>query len=151
MPDTPIPFPLTLVRLPIVGGVVERVLMSPASLRMMVRRGVGRPAVRISGQAYVGDRQQADAIRSIFALSLRNLRALYAPTKEALGLLDIPAFVAWGSRDPFFDVSQGRRVADAIRGAPLTVFDGAGHFLPKERPQEIADLISDMIRFGVVE
>ena len=144
MPDTRIPFPLNLLKTPLLGGVVERLTMSPPALRMMVGRGVGRPKVDIDRRAYVGDRRQARAIRTIFAMSLRNLRELYTPTSEALAALDIPAFVAWGDCDPFFDVNEGQRIADAVASASFTVFEGAGHFLPEERPQELVELIAKL-------
>lgn len=141
MPDTPIPPPLNLLTVPAIGGLVERMVMSPPALRMMASRGVGRPSVAIDGHSYVGDRRQAHAIRTIFASSLRNLRQLYTPTKEALEALDIPVFVAWGDRDPFFPVAEGQRIADAVTGSTFAVFEGAGHFLPDERPDELVELI----------
>ncbi len=141
MPDTPIPTPLNLLKVPLVGGLVERMMMSPPALRMMANRGVGRPKIAIDVRAYVGDRRQARAIRTIFSTSLRNLRDLYTPTREALDALDIPVFVAWGDHDPFFPVAEGRRIADAVAGSTFTVFDGAGHFLPDERPDLLAELI----------
>lgn len=141
MPDTPIPPPLNLLTVPVVGSVVERMMMSPPALRMMVSRGVGRPKIAIDSGAYVGDHDQARAIRTIFSTSLRNLRELYTPTKEALQALDIPVFVAWGDRDPFFAVAEGRRIADAVDRSTFTVFDRAGHFLPDERPDRLVELI----------
>jgi pimeloyl-ACP methyl ester carboxylesterase len=141
MPDTPIPQPLNLLTAPVVGGLVERMMMSPSALRMMANRGVGRPKIAIDGRAYVGDRRQARAIRTIFSTSLRNLRDLYTPTKEALDALTIPVFVAWGEIDPFFPVAEGRRIADAVAGSTFTVFNGAGHFLPDERPDRLVELI----------
>lgn len=141
MPDTPIPPPLNLLTVPAVGGLVERMMMSPAALRMMARRGVGSPKIAIDGRAYVGDRHQARAIRTIFSTSLRNLREFYTPTKEALEALDIPVFVAWGDHDPFFAVAEGQRIADTAARSTFTVFEGAGHFLPDERPDRLVDLI----------
>jgi len=116
-------------------------MMSPPALRMLASRGVGRPKIAIDVRAYVGDRRQARAIRTIFSTSLRNLRDLYTPTKEALDALDIPVFVAWGEHDPFLPVAEGRRIADAVAGSTFTVFDGAGHFLPDERPDRLVELI----------
>lgn len=144
MPDTPIPPPLNLLRIPFIGKIIERLLMSPGSLRMMVARGVGRPKPVIDRVAYVGDKFQARAIRTIFAMSLRNLRELYTPTRRAVAALDIPVFVAWGDRDPFFKVEEGQRIADASTGATFTVFNGAGHFLPEERPSELVELIVNL-------
>jgi pimeloyl-ACP methyl ester carboxylesterase len=141
MPDTPIPPPLNLIRAPVLGALVERALMSPGSLAMMVGRGVGKPKTEIDRRGYVGDKRQARAIRTIFAMSLRNLTELYTPTQQALKALDIPTFVAWGDRDPFFKVKEGKRIADVVFGASLTVFEGAGHFLPEERPKELVQLI----------
>jgi pimeloyl-ACP methyl ester carboxylesterase len=148
MPDTPIPPPLNLLRKPLIGRFIERMLMSPSSLRMMVGRGVGRPKPKIDRAAYVGDKLQARAIRTIFAMSLRNLRELYTPTQAALSALDIPVFVAWGDRDPFFKVVEGQRIADAARGASFTVFKNAGHFLPEERPLELVELIVKLTNGG---
>ena len=146
MPDTPIPTPLNLLTVPVVGALVERAIMSPPALRMMVSRGVGRPKIAIDRSAYIGDRRQARVIRTIFADSLRNLRELYTPTKEALEKLDVPVFVAWGDRDPFFGVAEGRRIAEAVAGSTFTVFEGAGHFLTDERPDRLADLIAKTAR-----
>jgi pimeloyl-ACP methyl ester carboxylesterase len=148
MPDTPIPPPLNLLRMPFIGRIIERVLMSPGSLRMMVGRGVGRPVPMIDRAAYVGDKIQARAIRTIFAMSLRNLRELYTPTQAALSALDIPVFVAWGDRDPFFKVEEGQRIADASTGASFTIFKDAGHFLPEERPRELVELIVKLTTGG---
>jgi 2-hydroxymuconate-semialdehyde hydrolase len=150
MPDTPIPPPLNLLRMPLLGGFIESVLMSPGSLRMMVGRGVGKPKPTIDRAAYVGDKLQARAIRTIFAMSLRNLRELYTPTQAAVSTLDIPVFVAWGDRDPFFKIEEGQRIADAAAGASFTIFKDAGHFLPEERPRELAELIGKLTNGGNV-
>jgi pimeloyl-ACP methyl ester carboxylesterase len=79
-------------------------------------------------------------------MSLRRLQELYGPTRDTIAELDIPVFVAWGDRDPFFDVAEGRRIADAISGSTFTVFEGAGHFLPEERPEEIVELINRLMQ-----
>jgi pimeloyl-ACP methyl ester carboxylesterase len=62
----------------------------------------------------------------------------------------VPAFVAWGTHDPFFSVEQGRRTAEAIAGARFELFEGAGHFLPEERASEVAVLIRELVRTSVV-
>jgi len=48
--------------------------------------------------------------------------------EDALPALTVPVLVAWGDRDPFFDVPHARRSADAIPGARLRLYEGAGHF-----------------------
>lgn len=137
-PDTPIPFPLSTLNLPVIGRVAERVLFSRPSLAMMVRRGVGRPPVRLDLDRYVGDRRCQAATAAIFAASLRRIAELYAPVEAAFRSVDVPALVGWGDRDPFFPVAVGRRTAALIPNARFRVYDGAGHFLPEERPDDVA-------------
>ena len=135
--DTPIPFPLSTVTLPIVGPIAGRLVFSTPSLRMMLRRGVGIDAPPPNRASYLGDRAQRQAIATIFAGSLTNLAALYGPVERQLTRPDIPVYVGWGDRDPFFDIPHGQRTAQAAR-TELRIYTGAGHFLPHERPAEVA-------------
>jgi pimeloyl-ACP methyl ester carboxylesterase len=125
---------------------VRKALFSPASLRMMLRQGVGTPKVHVETAPAIGDRAQAQAIAAIFEISLLQLRELYAPVERALESVAVPSLVVWGDRDPFFSVEQGRRTASAIAGARFELFEGAGHFLPAERPQRVASLIAELVR-----
>jgi pimeloyl-ACP methyl ester carboxylesterase len=128
-PDTPVPFPLTLVRVP---G-MPRLLFSWPSLRMMLR---GHPAPA----AAIGPRQQQTAIRSIFTTALRELPQRYGGYEAQLAAIGVPVRVIWGERDPFFPSEQGERTARAA-GAPLTIAAGAGHFLPHEAPDAFVEAI----------
>jgi len=142
--DTPIPFPLSLTTWPLLGGAVASLLFSRASLRAMLRSGTGSPRVALEADAHLGDAGQVRSIRTIFAGSLSRLAELYAPVEAQLGRVEVPALVGWGDRDPFFSVEQGRRTASTL-GAPLRVYDGAGHFLPEERPAGIAADLRDLV------
>jgi pimeloyl-ACP methyl ester carboxylesterase len=145
-PDTPIPFPLSALRAPITGALVERVLLSRWSLAMMVRQGVGRPRPALELRRYVGDASQRKAIATIFAASLRRLAELYGPVEEALKSVSVPALVGWGDHDPFFPVPTGERTAEIIPGSRFRLYPGAGHFLPEERPAELAADIMDLLK-----
>ena len=144
-PDTPIPFPLSLLNVPVLGFMAERVLFSRPSLAMMVRRGVGRPKPNLDLRTYLGDSHQQAAIATIFSSSLRRLRELYAPVEAALASARVPALVGWGDRDPFFPVATGRRTAALIPGARFRLYEGAGHFLPEERPHEVAGDLAELL------
>lgn len=128
-PDTPIPFPLSLVRLPL----MPRLLFSRPALRMMLRG-------HADAAAAVGSHAQHAAIRRIFTMSLRELQGRYADIERRLRASNVPMRILWGDRDPFFSVQQGRRTAEAA-GARLTVIEGAGHFLPMEAPEAFASAI----------
>jgi pimeloyl-ACP methyl ester carboxylesterase len=142
--DTPVPFPLSTIKLPVVGRLAAAMLFSAPSLRLMLRTGVGQPCIRLNGTAGLGDQDQQHAIRTIFAGSLRHLPELYAPVEAALDALRIPTHVGWGDRDPFFPVEQGRRTATALE-ATFELLPRAGHFLPQERPTEVAAAIRSLV------
>ena len=136
-PDTPIPFPLSLTTAPVIGGFFSRLLFSPPSLNLMLRQGVGPGSARPDAGVYLGDGDQRRAIATIFSGALTRLAELYSPVEAALGVLEVPVLVGWGDRDPFFPLEQAERTA-AAANARLHVFHGAGHFLPHERPAEVA-------------
>ncbi len=138
-PDTPIPFPLSTLNVPIVGPIVERLLLSRSALAMMIRRGVGRPKPQLELAQYLGDARQQTAIATIFAASLRRMGELYTPVEAALRSVSVPTLVGWGTRDPFFPVATGQRTAQLIAHSRFRVYEGAGHFLPEERPEAVAD------------
>lgn len=136
-PDTPIPFPLSLTTTPVIGGLCSRLLFSGPSLALMLRQGVGPGSAPPDAGVYLGDGAQRRTIATIFSGALTHLPELYSPVAAALGALEVPVLVGWGDRDPFFPLEQGERTA-AAANATLHVFQGAGHFLPHERPAEVA-------------
>jgi pimeloyl-ACP methyl ester carboxylesterase len=142
-PDTPIPFPLSLTGAPLVGDMFSRLLFSSPSLALMLRQGTGPGSAQPDAGVYLGDRNQRQTIAAIFAGALTNLAELYAPVANALEHLDVPVLVAWGDRDPFFPVAQAERTA-AAANARLRILAGAGHFLPHERPDEVASAIGEL-------
>lgn len=136
-PDTPIPFPLSLTNAPVVGGLVSRLLFSGPSLALMLRQGTGPGTTPPDASVYLGDRRQRRTIEAIFAGALMRLEELYTPVARALEAVEVPVLVGWGDCDPFFPVEQGQRTATISHGR-LLLFEGAGHFLPHERPGEVA-------------
>lgn len=142
--DTPIPLPLSMLNWPVVGSLVAPLLFSRTALAVMLRTGSGKPRPVLDRASYLGDAGQASAIRTIFEGSLRHLADLFQPVQEQLHTWSGPTFVAWGDRDPFFPLAQGRRTAE-VAGAPLVVLPGAGHFLPDERPEQVASEITSLL------
>lgn len=143
-PDTPIPFPLSLVTVPVVGPLASRVLFSRSSLRLMLRQGVGPGSEAPDAAVYLGHGTQSAAIATIFGGALTQLKEMYTPVENALRDVQVPVVVGWGEQDPFFSLAQGERTA-AAAGGRLRTFETAGHFLPHERPAEVAREIERLV------
>ena len=136
--DTPIPFPLVLIKAPIIGGLWSKAIFSKPSLSIMLKQGVGNKTAPLDSNSALGDKLQLRAIATIFYFALRELKFRYKAVEDYLPNIKVPTTVIWGTKDPFFSVKQGMRTANAIPGAKFIPLDGAGHFLPEERPDEIA-------------
>jgi len=62
-----------------------------------------------------------------------------------LGEIRVPTLVVHGTADNVVDVGNARLLADAIGGARLELFEGVGHLLPWERPQEFTALVEEFV------
>jgi pimeloyl-ACP methyl ester carboxylesterase len=56
-----------------------------------------------------------------------------------------PTLVVWGSNDQTNALEMGEKTHDLIPGSKLTVFDGAGHGVPQERPLEFAQEVTGFL------
>jgi 2-succinyl-6-hydroxy-2,4-cyclohexadiene-1-carboxylate synthase len=90
-------------------------------------------------------RWREDLLRNHPAALAAALRALgpgaMPPLWDHLGELTMPVHVVAGERDERY-VALGRRLAEALPDATLTVVPGAGHGLPREAPDAVADAIA---------
>ena len=140
--DTPIPLPIRCATWPIIGRLAARLLFSRPALAFMIRQGSSKA---LKSADYLGDERQTAVIGTIFEHALRGLNDLYPPIEQSLRQLDIPVLVAWGDRDPFFAVEQAQRTASAARRSRLSIYENARHFLPGERPAELATDIRRLV------
>lgn len=143
--DTPIPPPLALIKAPLIGRLWAKVIFSKASLRMMLKQGVGEKSSHINLDLALGDEKQTQVIATIFDSALRDLNTRYKEVENSLPNIKVPTTVIWGDQDPFFSIKQGQRTAHAIPGANFISLTGAGHFLPEERPIEIISELKKLI------
>jgi pimeloyl-ACP methyl ester carboxylesterase len=58
---------------------------------------------------------------------------------------EIPTLIIWGDRDAVIPVSHGHVAHELIPGSRLEVVEGAGHFLPIERPELLDRLLRDFM------
>jgi pimeloyl-ACP methyl ester carboxylesterase len=56
--------------------------------------------------------------------------------------LPTPTLIVWGAEDAFQPLAYGERLTAAMPHARLEVIDDAGHFLPEDQPQRLAELIA---------
>jgi len=145
-PDTPIPGPLRIASVPILGDLFFRVAFGRWGLSAMWLGAVAdraafpyrrhRAALRFPGGV--------SWTRRIFLASLRDLPGLYTEIERVARTLGVPSLVLWGDRDPFFPAHVGERTAGALC-AELRLLRGCGHFVPEERPDEVAAAILELV------
>jgi pimeloyl-ACP methyl ester carboxylesterase len=59
--------------------------------------------------------------------------------REGLADVDVPVVVISGTRDGLVAHKNSRRLAEAIKGATFEAIPDAGHMLPLETPEALAD------------
>jgi len=142
--DNPVPPPLLVARIPLLGEAFFRVAFGRAGLGLMWRAAVGdtKAFPRAAFNTSLHFPQGVRSTQRIFLQSLRNLRRLYQPIEDALPSITAPCTVLWGSRDPFFSVAAGKRTAAAIPSSTFILLEGCGHFVPEEKPEAMAQGIT---------
>jgi pimeloyl-ACP methyl ester carboxylesterase len=65
---------------------------------------------------------------------------------DVLHRITAPTLVAWGRADELTPVALGERIAAAIAGARLVVFDDAAHSPNVERPERFNAMLGDFLR-----
>ncbi len=58
---------------------------------------------------------------------------------------EVPTMVIWGDRDQVIPVAHAHAAHELIPGSRLEVVEGAGHFLPIERPELLDRLLRDFL------
>lgn len=141
--DTPIPAPLRLARIPLLGDLWFRMLFGRVGLMLLWHAAV-RAKEQFPKHMYLQTLHPTHNItttRQIFLLSMRDLRGLYGEVHSALSRVRVPATVVWADQDPFFPVPIGQAVAAQMPHSRLVVLNGCGHFIPQEKPAEVISIL----------
>lgn len=123
--------------------------------RVIAHRGaagaVGHPRVGpLLLRRTMGTTASADALRDMcdwFVATPAEVRAGCLSAMAGMDLtdglraLDMDVTVVAGSRDHLLPPSRSRRIASLVPGARLVMVEGAGHMLPFEIPDQLADLL----------
>jgi pimeloyl-ACP methyl ester carboxylesterase len=62
--------------------------------------------------------------------------------RDGIARIGIPTTIVVGTRDTLTPVDRARELADTIPGAHLVTIDKAGHMLPLEEPDRLAEAIT---------
>jgi non-heme chloroperoxidase len=119
---------------------VERLMRSPAGhafVRMSVGRSVRRNDLLTTRDLFVAC---APDVRSgwLTAMQAMDLR-------EGIASVGVPTTVLVGSRDRLTPARRAAELATAIRGSNLVTLPDAGHMLPLETPDEVAQAIAQAV------
>jgi pimeloyl-ACP methyl ester carboxylesterase len=140
--DTTVPLPLQIARVPIAGELAFRLLFSGPGVAALWRQATyDRVAFPLDRFRSTLDERGIATARRIFLRSLRRLQELYAPIEAELARISIPVTLMWADRDPFFPIDAGKRTADRFKAARWVLLNDCGHFLPHEKPAEVAEAI----------
>lgn len=81
---------------------------------------------------------------------VRNARALdntdLGSLSNAITTLPTPTLILWAREDRFLDSSPAQRLCATLRDCRFAFIEHAGHFVPDEKPEEIARRILDFLR-----
>lgn len=69
----------------------------------------------------------------------------YVDTWAMLAKLECPALVLWGGESHLHGFGLAEQLDEALPRSRTVVVPGATHFLPQERPDEVADLVQEFL------
>lgn len=109
---------------------------TPGVLSTVMRAGMVNPAaVPKELVAVIADKRlTAGVVPAMFAARTDKVR-------DRLGEISAPTRVVWGKQDRILPAGLAPALTEAIPGAELEVWDGVGHLLPLERPEELHAVI----------
>ncbi len=64
---------------------------------------------------------------------------------DCLGEITAPTLIIHGAQDPAVPVAWARRAHERLPNSKLRVFDGCGHWPPRERPEEFNRVVEDFL------
>lgn len=130
-----------LAGLVLAGTGVDRALASKRFGPLLVRGSVGRAATLPALQAVIETFSATPpATRKGFFSAMMAM-----DFDDALAKVEVPVVVVSGTRDQLTPPAHGRRLVEVLPNARLHVVRDAGHMLPCEVPDELADVLETLL------
>jgi len=108
----------------------------------------------VDGLGQPPDRVDPDVRRRMIEWNMENYQAGQSATKPQpldppavgrLGELSVPLLAVWGSLDVASTLDAGELLVRSVAGARRHVFEGVGHMVNLERPNEFNRLVADFL------
>lgn len=107
------------------------------------------PTYRISDEAldgYLEPWTTPAGMGAFFRVARSGGAALLRSLAPHLACLTVPTVIVWGESDTVTPVEEGWRLVRAFPAATLEILPGAGHLLPEEAPEALAESIQTFYR-----
>ncbi|MGH3402504.1 MAG: alpha/beta fold hydrolase [Streptosporangiaceae bacterium] len=93
---------------------------------------------------WLGPAGQAAYYRQVAQFDERYTREI----EPRYGEISTPTLVLWGDQDAWLAPELGRQLTGAIPDARFALIPNAGHFLPEDQPQQVADALGSFFTVG---
>ena len=104
-------------------------------------RGVARESAAQHRPYYEGAGGAAALVRQARSLDVRDTLEISARIPK----LEVPARLVWGAADGFLEIGYGYRLAYDL-GAQIERVEGGKHFVPEDRPEEVAAAVNGLLK-----
>ncbi len=76
--------------------------------------------------------------RQIVRRNLGDFEREYRPFEENYEGIEVPTLLLWADQDPTVPLEVGQRLDEMIPNSTLNIYEGVGHFVPEEQPDQVA-------------
>lgn len=108
--------------------------MIATHIRTAIHRAISEDDLDPYLRPWLGPIGQAAYYRQVSQFDERYTREI----EPRYGEIDVPTLVLWGADDGWLDPRFGKRLAESIPGARLTLIPNAGHFVQEDQPAAVA-------------
>ncbi len=142
-PETPIPWPLPLIRARGIGELALALANRPIVAYGLRHRLFARPE-RVTEHA-IDDGWFPLTIPGTRRAALAALRSDPRRYKGLEGRVRVPTLILWGREDHLLPVAEAARLQGRIAGSRLVVLPDAGHLPQREQPEAFARAVAPFV------
>jgi pimeloyl-ACP methyl ester carboxylesterase len=107
-------------------------------------RGLRPETLEQLAQPWLSQRGQPAFYRQIAQADQRHTDEM----QDRYATIDVPVLICWGAQDAWIRLDRGRELAALIPGAQLRVFEGAGHLVQEDAPEQLTAALVGFLAGG---